>query len=287
MNAIGWRSPLRDLLHLRALSHRYKALGRGLTAALHARRAPRDPSAHARVLASLAGRNLAVIIAFNTPGVIEWLLRFATRNLRDAAILIADNSSNEAAAAKIADVCAAHGVAYLRLPENPYARRRSRNFNMSHAVALNWTWRNVIRPLRPPVFAFLDHDLIALAPVRLADLVADQPVYGRRDDRPGGYWYLWPGYCVFRFEAVARRGLDFAIDGPNQLDVGGGNWWRLCRHLDPSRLRFAQVCWDGCERVDGFAHLGNASQYVPWDQTKRSAMDALLEREWTTLSGRT
>jgi hypothetical protein len=101
---------------------------------------------------------------------------------------------------------------------------------------MNWSWRNLIKPIRPVQFGFLDHDLIPTKPCDpFADL-GDKPFYG--DKRwNNGRWFLWAGYCFFRFDMVANRKLDFGLDWFVGLDTGGANWGRLYRNFDPKLLR--------------------------------------------------
>src|SRR3990167_3581136 len=217
--------------------------------------------------AGLAGKTIAATIAFNMPWAVDLFLRTARLNLVDAAIVVLDNSSRKAARAEIAGLCRASGVAYLPLPRNP-----EWGPNRSHGIALNWAYRNLIRPLDPPVFAFLDHDLFALQPVDLAAPLAGQSVYGamKRSKVVSGAWSLWAGFCVFDHAALKARLLDFNYEGPMKLDTGGYNWMRLYRDLDATRMRFAKgahirfrepdthATYDAA-MFDGFVHVGGAS----------------------------
>jgi hypothetical protein len=217
--------------------------------------------------AGLAGKTIAATIAFNMPWAVELFLRTARLNLIDTAVIVLDNSSSKEARAEIAALCRANGVAYLPLPRNP-----EWGPNRSHGIALNWAYRNLVRPLDPPVFAFLDHDLFALEPVDLAGLTAGQPVYGamRRSRVVSGAWSLWAGFCVFDHAALKSRTLDFNYEGPMKLDTGGYNWTRLYRDLDATRMRFAknarvafcepdtQSTYDAA-MFDGFVHVGRVS----------------------------
>lgn len=268
---------LADWLRLRPLSHGYKQAGRTALDAVYRRRKPPDAAGLARAVAAVAGRPLAVTVAFNAPWIVAWQLRFLARFL-DVAVLVADNSTDPAKAAEIAALGAGAGVPVVRLPPNPYNNRR--NFSMSHGFALNWILRNVIAPARAPVFALLDHDLIPVAPVRLADYVAGQPVFGRLETRPGGFWYLWPGFAVFDGAFAARHGLDFRPDGPNGLDTGGMNWWRVFRTMDRAALRFAEPGPGPYERFDRWVHFGNASEYVPAGADRRAHIEGFLARLW-------
>ena len=220
-------------------------------------------------LSALRGRFLAVTVAFNLPEAVGFLSRAMARALPDVPLLVCDNSSDPGARAAIARLCAEQGRLYCPLPAVPRVSPNP-NGSRSHGVALNWVWRNLIRPTQPSGFALLDHDLVPLAPHDLAARLAGQPAYGmvREGERFGG-WYLWPGYSVFDFKAVAHLPLDFGTDTPRTLDTGGQNWRVLYRSLSRPALTMArtlQVWLDDPETgvaepfllVDDWLHVGGA-----------------------------
>lgn len=230
---------------------------------------------------TLRGRNVALAIAFNNPWAIGWQARLCAKHLTDAAYAIADNSTDPSAAAAIAEIARGAGAAYFRLPPNPYGIKHA---SRSHGLALNWAYRNILRPLAPPVFALIDHDMFPLKPVALAADVRTQPIFGRAMIRPHG-WYLWAGFAVFRWADVAGVALDFRQDWFNGLDTGGANYRLYYRGLDRDSLRFADETqeWlreggdhlsDGIDHFDGWVHLGNASQ---WWEKSRGGKDKAFE----------
>src|SRR5262245_16514226 len=183
-----------DWLRLRPLTQSYKTMLWNRLDRRHATSPAPDPDAARLLLGELAGKNVIASIAFNAPWTIAWQLRFVARHLENAAFLIADNSTDESAREEIARLCADAGVAWLRLPENPY--KGLRYASRSHGLALNWVYHNIIRRLRPAAWGFFDHDLF---PTRAFDprvRLRGQPFYGDIVSRPGGT-YLWPGYCLF------------------------------------------------------------------------------------------
>lgn len=234
--------------------------------------AARRAEAQDRILADLAavkGRFLAVTIAFNLPQAVALLSRGMRQAMPDLPLLVCDNSSDPRARKAIARLCADEGRLYCPLPPVP---RVSPNVNgsRSHGVALNWVWRNLIRPARPSAFALLDHDLVPLAAESLAARLGGQPAYGmvREGTRFGG-WYLWPGYSLFDFAAVEKLSLDFGTDTPRTLDTGGQNWRVFYRRLSRADLRMArtlQVWLEDAETgepepfllVDDWLHVGGA-----------------------------
>jgi len=178
-------------------------------------------------------QSVALVIAFEQPRALDWLLRMAQRNLTDTAVLVFDNSRRAAARLDIERVCRDRGVPYLALPVN-----RTRHVNRSHGMAMTWVYHNVVRAIRPRLFAFIDHDLIPVRTSELSERLADQPFYGKL--RASAWaWQLWAGYCLFDFSTVAGLPMNFLYDFSQKLDTGGRNWDCLYRNYDRERLRFA------------------------------------------------
>ncbi|MEY2688784.1 MAG: hypothetical protein RL375_2982 [Pseudomonadota bacterium] len=247
------------------LSHAYKQLRNDLMSWRYNARTPPDLPTFLDSVRALQASNLAIVIAFEQPWVLDWMLRLARLNLRDCQPLVFDNSRSAEKRAEIAAVCARLGVPYLALPLN-----QSRHPNRSHGMAMNWIYRHVITALKPQLFAYLDHDLIPLQPLSLAEQVGDQPFYGAKN--PGiDAWNLWAGYCAFRFAQVAGKPVNFLYDFSRELDTGGRNWPVLYRQVDEAALRFASNEWlefrpgDGADPgrvqvIDGaWLHIGGVS----------------------------
>jgi hypothetical protein len=189
-------------------------------------------------LPSFRGRRVLTTIAFEDPEAIDMQAQLVARFVPDTAYVIADMSIDEDAATQIGAIARRHGVAYVRLPESPLRRREQAS--RIHGLALNWVWRNLIRPGEPERFGFIDHDMF---PTKADDPFAEldrQPVYGCAREA-GRRWYLWAGFAMFRFDAVKDLCLDFGQDWFNGLDTGGANWDVLFRTLDRSRLKFAST----------------------------------------------
>jgi hypothetical protein len=213
----------------------------------------------------LTGGNIGLVVAYEQPWTLDWLLRTASRNLVDGVLLVFDNSRRADARSKIERVCLDRGAAYLGLPPSP-----TRHPNRSHGMAMTWIYYNVIRSLRPRTFSFLDHDLIPIEKTALGMSLDDQPFFGIPNVSEWG-WSLWAGYCAYDFSAVHHRPLNFLNDFSRGLDTGGRNWACLYRDFDRSRLRFGRRRnfkikdpLDGSPRlveiVDGnWLHLGGVS----------------------------
>jgi hypothetical protein len=184
--------------------------------------------------AGQAGKDVALVIAFEQPWTLDWLLAMARKNLRGVTVLVFDNSRTSEARQKIRDVCDRHVAPYLALP--PY---KTRHVNRSHGMAMSWIYHNVVRAIQPRIFGFLDHDLIPVNEVDLSERLREQPVFGLINTGNFNHWSTWAGYCVFRFEAVRGQQMNFLYDFSRGLDTGGRNWNPLYRQLDRGQLRFA------------------------------------------------
>jgi hypothetical protein len=265
-----------DWARLRPVTQTYKTLRYDAVNALYMRRGRVDASLAAR----LRGRGIVCSIAFNNDWAIDRQSRLMRRYLVGADYLVADNSGDDAAAARIAALCAAHGAHYLRLPRSP-----TRGASRSHGLALNWVCRNLIAPLEPPAFGFVDHDIFPTAPVDVAALLREQPVYGRLVER-FGRWYLWAGFCFFRGAVLRERKLDFRQDWFLGLDTGGANW-RFYAALDRAALAFPRErqihagpggdgMADAIDLIGDWIHCGNASGWRQGAAGKHAIVDKML-----------
>ncbi len=226
-----------DWRRLRPLTHALKTARYRLVKQRYVRRtAPvGDVSA---LIRSMAGKRILVTIAFGDAEVIDWQVRLVRHYVPATLHVVADNSLEQSLAARIAAVCSARDIPYLRLPSNPW-REPSR----SHGIALNWVWHNLIAPAKPEVFGFLDHDLFPTALDDPFTALSSQDCFGVVRN-VGQRWFLWAGYCMFRFDRVRGMPLDFGQDWFNGLDTGGGNWHVLYRHLDRPTLKEAHTIFE-------------------------------------------
>lgn len=256
--------PVRDWLTLAPLRQGLRQVRNDLLLALYKRKAAPQLPAFLAAQRHLSGANIAIVIAFEQPWALNWLLKMAHVNLPGATVLVFDNSRQPAARAAIESVCRAHGAPYLALP-----RYRTRHVNRSHGMAMSWIYHNVVRALRPRIFAFLDHDLIPVAPVDFSERLGDQPVFGLLNAGAFAYWSTWAGYCVFSFDAVADRPLNFLYDFSRGLDTGGRNWDVLYSSLARERLRFAER-----QMVDLSLPAGGPRRQVE-----------LIDRRWVHIGG--
>jgi hypothetical protein len=225
----------RDWQRLRPVTHWLKTRRYNTQREAYVRRAARTATAG---LPSLRRRRVLTTIAFEDPEAIDMQAQLVARFVPDATYVVADMSTDEDAATQIGAIAERHGVAYVRLPENPLPRREQAS--RVHGLALNWVWRNLIRPGEPDRFGFIDHDMFPTEPDDPFAKLDRQPVYGCvREAEPR--WYLWAGFAMFRFDAVKDLALDFGQDWFNGLDTGGANWDVLFRTLDRKQLKFART----------------------------------------------
>ena len=279
---------IREWTRLRPLVERYKYAGYQLQMA-HRLRQPAAGGDPAALKARIAGRRVLVTIAFNDPGFVARQVALVERNAADCIHLIADNSTDAAAAAQIEAAAASTGGNYLRLPPGPW--RKPEHGGRSHGLAMTWVWRNLLRPARPAAFGFIDHDIF---PMRRTDPFAplrDHVVAGQVRDRSSGHgrWYLWAGFCFFRFEAVERRALNFSLDWAAGLDTGGANWFALYRHLQPGDVTDLGVQHEAIgaggeaglrlEWVGDWLHAGNFSLPLSLPEPERARLIAQKRAE--------
>lgn len=271
----------REWLRLKPLIERHK----------HARyqwavaRRLRQPAAKADMAAlrqAIAGRRVLVTVAFNDVEFIGWQAPLVKRHVAGAYHLIADNSPDDAAAVRIEALAEANGCGYLRLRPGPW--RRLEDGGRSHGLAMSWVWRNLLRPGRPEAFGFIDHDIFPLRPTDPFAPLADHAVAGQVRNRSGRErWYLWAGFCFFRFDVVAGRALDFSLDWAAGLDTGGRNWFELYRYLAKDEVFDTGVAYEPVdpdvavelarlEWISDWLHASNFSTPLSLPAAQREAL---------------
>jgi hypothetical protein len=225
---------------------------------------PRRLTSFLKEAKQLAGNNIALVIAFEQPWALDWLLRMGNTNLTDTKILVFDNSRNDSKRIEIEQVCVKNRIPYLALPANP-----TKHVNRSHGMAMTWVYYNVVRAINPQMFGFIDHDLIPVHKVSMAEKIKDQPIYGLLNVGKFDFWFLWAGYCFFDYEITEGKSINFLYDFSRDLDTGGRNWNSLYRHLDRHRLRTAK--------------FENLSMTV--EQVKDSRLVQFVDESWLHIGG--
>lgn len=178
-----------------------------------------------------------VTIAFNNAKVIELHNQYVRKYLKgDVTHIVVDNSTNREESAKIREICETQKVGYVRLHKN---RMGIFSGSYSHAVAVQWAYKHIVKPRGAWGFGFIDHDIFPVCDIDISEILEKQPVYGAQRKR-NGMWYLSAIISFFRTSFVNERKFDFmpiTLKG-TYLDSGGGNWVTLYKCLDESELRF-------------------------------------------------
>ena len=216
---------LADWSRLRPLTHRLKTARYRLVDRRYRAR-PAAVGDAAAVAKAIAGRNVLFTVAFEDPEAISWQTLLVRHFVPGAVHVVVDNSPGDGDARAIERAAAEHGVAYLRVPENPW-----QGASRSHGIVLNWIWHNIVRPGAPEAFGLLDDDLFPTAPDDPFAPLKRQDIYGVPRNA-GERWFLWAGFTMMRFAAVRDLDLDFGQDWFIGLDTGGGNWGPLYSRLD-------------------------------------------------------
>ena len=189
---------------------------------------------------------LLVTTAFNKPELIDKQAELISLNVKDQdyRYLVVDNSTDKASRSAIKEVCQKRGIDYIAVRGGIflYLVNRFNRCSLSHAFSLNWVYYKIIRKIKPEFFAFLDHDIFPITPTFVADLQPEEDYYGviRRRGEQLQYWFLWPGWSVYRFSTIKRYHPDFnpGFVGGTYLDTGGANYKRIYSRYDFSKLRF-------------------------------------------------
>jgi len=107
---------LTEWLRLVPIQHALKQARNDAWLAMYKTIRPKQLSAFLNSNRHLAAQNVALVIAFEQPWALDWLLRMANRNLSDTKVLVFDNSRSEAKRVEIERVCTKNNIPYLALP---------------------------------------------------------------------------------------------------------------------------------------------------------------------------
>ncbi len=268
-----------DWRHLRPFTQTLKTIRYRAIDAIHMRQAPRSGGL-ASLVQSVSGRDVLVTIAYCDPELIAWQVPLVRHYVPHALHIVADNTPDDKQAASIENYARRGGALYLRLPKNPWGTG-----SRSHGIAMNWMWRNVLRPGAPRAFGFLDHDIFPLAPDDPFSILSQQSFYGVVR-RAGRRWFLWAGFCFFRFDAVADLPLDFGQDWFIGLDTGGGNWSVLYERVDPIEFKLIYFTYSASQSsgrrtilqwCGAWMHEGGWMWKGDFELAKREAVESILK----------
>ncbi len=210
-------------------------------------------------------------VAFNVPELIEKQIEMVRKYVTDehCTHIVADNSTSPEARQRIREICRQGGVVYLPIPPiiDKLISSRLFNYGLSHGAALNWTVSRLIARRRPEFLVLLDHDLFPIAPYSFRQAVEGRDFYGVARLKQRG-WYVWPGFCVFRYAALAVSRPCFlpCVYQGEYLDAGGSNCERFFSRYDMMEQRFAKV---ETARVQKTAGLRNNNEVYHADCIQR------------------
>ena len=158
--------------------------------------------------------------------------------------IIVDNSTDRNKRSLIKYICNSNHIEYISIPysiEQKICKWLS-YYGMSHGLALNWTYYHLLCQRRPKRFALLDHDIFPIRACNLTERLGDLDFCGVGRLRGEG-WYLWPGWSIFRFDAVYSRNPNFQpyFNKSIYLDAGGGNFFQIYRYYKFKDLYFSRV----------------------------------------------
>lgn len=222
-----------EWVKLTPLIHAFKEIRNDFLLARYLNKKPIELNAFIDANKNLEGGNIAIIIAFEQPWALNFLLEQANLNLTNTNIIVFDNSKNWQKRSAIKDICEKNSTHYFSLPPNT-----TKHVNRSHGLAMSWAYHNVIKNLKPNIFTFLDHDLIPLSKINLEEKVARQPIYGLLNKGNNNYWSLWAGFCIFKYSFVKESSLNFLYDFSRGLDTGGRNWNCIYKRLALTKISF-------------------------------------------------
>lgn len=182
-----------------------------------------------------------ITVAFNNLELIEYQTHFLAKNIQDSYThIVVDNSTNTEIRLQLYDYCKNNDIAYIGLPKN-WSNKVGPSY--SHATALNYVYKHVIRKRQSFAFGQIDHDLFPIQSISIFDKLEKQPIYGPLRMR-GDNWYLSAILSFFRFDFVKDKKVDFMPVTPDKvyLDSGGGNWYGLYSKLDREKIVFPNEC---------------------------------------------
>jgi len=176
---------------------------------------------------------IVISVAFNNPDLIalqaEALARFVES---DYEFVVVDNSSDADKRQEIQSITENCAGEYVGAPSNPYSWIDP---SLSHSLAMDWAWRNLVTPRTNPFVVLLDHDLFPVAPVTLEGVIGSAHLAGFKRVS-GDRWLLWPGLLVINRSLVEHFRISFMPK--KNTDSGGSLWWSIYSKLDSRSIRF-------------------------------------------------
>lgn len=225
---------LASWLKLDPLIHLYKEIRNDLLLNQYLNKRTESLREHLLSLKPYSQKNIAVVIAFEQPWALNFLLQMAQKNFSEFQILVCDNSRDSTKKLEIKNVCEKHNTPYFDLP-----KYQTKHVNRSHGVAMTWAYQNIIKHIEPNIFGFIDHDLIPIEPIQIETKIKKQVIYGQKNKGHWHYWSLWAGYCFYDYAQLKNKSLNFLYDFSRGLDTGGRNWDEIYKNYSEEQLEFA------------------------------------------------
>lgn len=187
-----------------------------------------------------------ITIAYNHERLIEKQIEQVKLYVKDEGFkhIIVDNSPKRVARKRIKNLCERNKIEYVPVPlyiDKLISHTLFGN-GLSHGAALNWMFYHFLKRRKPIRFALIDHDVFPMKDYSFIDNLGTRDFYGVERIKEKG-WYLWPGWCMFMYDAIAEKRPNFLplIAGNVYLDAGGGNYSQLYRHYDLGAIDFPKV----------------------------------------------
>lgn len=187
-----------------------------------------------------------ITVAYNHVRLIEKQIELVKRHVTDKNYLyvVVDNSPKRKTRQQIKNICKREQVGYVPIPlyiDKLICHKLFGN-GVSHGAALNWMFYNFLKQRKPAKFALIDHDVFPMEDYSFLEKLGERDFYGVERIRKSG-WYLWPGWCVFRFDAIndcCPNFLPYFLKD-TYLDSGGGNFPRFFGRYDLKNIDFTPV----------------------------------------------
>ena len=193
------------------------------------------------------GSELYIItVAYNHVWLIEKQIELVKLHVKDRNYLhvVVDNSPNKKVRKQIKDICEREHVGYVPVPMfiDKLICHRYFGYGLSHGAALNWMFYHFLRKQKPVRFALIDHDVFPMEDYSFIDRLGNRDFFGVERIRENG-WYVWPGWCIFRFDAISECRPNFLpyYLKDTFLDAGGGNYPRFYGRYDWKTIEFPPV----------------------------------------------
>jgi hypothetical protein len=187
-----------------------------------------------------------VTVAYNHVRLIEKQIELVKRYVTDKNYLhiIVDNSPSKKARKLIKEVCDREHVGYISIPRfvDMLICHKIFGNGISHGAALNWMFYYFLKQRKPVRFALIDHDVFPMEDYSFIEKLGERDFYGVERIKEHG-WYLWPGWCIFRYDAISDCKPNFLpyYLKESYFDSGGGNYPRFYGRYDLNNVEFPPV----------------------------------------------